>query len=193
MLAALTIALAALAVAGAGCGAAGGSGVAGAGGATVPGSSGTASPAPSGTASPAPSGTGTPGAGRTGAGGAAPVALDSLSCGGSSAGGSGTLPERDWTAVASCPLPTVHAGTNQPVPTPGAPVVRHGNLAPLVAALHQPDAPRSSGMCPDYRVLLPEFWLVDSAGEAYQPHVPVGPCGQPSDAVLAALRALGLT
>jgi hypothetical protein len=95
--------------------------------------------------------------------------------------------------VASCPLPTVHAGTNQAVPTPGAPVVKHGDLAPLVAALHQPDAPRSSGMCPNYRILLPEFWLVDSAGEAYQPHIPVGPCGQPSDAVMAALRALGLS
>jgi hypothetical protein len=68
----------------------------------------------------------------------------------------------------------------------------HGDLGPLVAALHQSDAPPATGACPLYRVLLPTFWLVDHDNEAYQPRIPVGPCGQPAQAVTSAMAALGL-
>jgi hypothetical protein len=85
------------------------------------------------------------------------------------------------------------SGDGGPVNQPGVPVVKRGDLAPLVRALSQPDAARTHGICPDYRMLMPTFWLVDATGEAYQPHVPVNSCGQPSAAVVSALRALGLS
>ncbi|GIH19224.1 hypothetical protein [Rugosimonospora africana] len=159
-----------------------------------------ASPAPSapagapstgGRATPGPGRTGATGGGATGTGTAKPVPLSSLTCGGP-ATVPGTLPDRDWAEAASCPVAGSRPGDGGPVNQPGVPVVKHGNLAPLVSALHQPDAPRSHGMCPDYRILMPTFWLVDGTGKAYQPHIPVNSCGQPSAAVVSALQALGL-
>jgi hypothetical protein len=134
-----------------------------------------------------------PGPGRTGggAGTAKPAPLSSLTCGAVTTV-PGRLPDRDWTEAASCPVDAPRPGDGGPVNQPGVPIVKRGDLAPLVRALNQPDAPRTHGICPDYRVLMPTFWLVDSTGQAYQPHVPVNSCGQPSAAVLSALRALGL-
>lgn len=194
-----------------GCGSNVGTGTApraGAGSSSANGAPGTGpvSPSPAGSApgaSGAPGG-GAPGGGGAGGGGATPgpgggggtgtakpAPLSSLTCGAASTV-PGRLPDRDWTEAASCPVSAPRPGDGGPVNQPGVPVVKRGDLAPLLRALNQPDAPRTHGICPDYRMLMPTFWLVDATGEAYQPHVPVNSCGQPSAAVVSALRALGL-
>jgi hypothetical protein len=137
-----------------------------------------------------PDGGGGPGGGPASAAGV-PVPLRSLTCAASPAAVPAALPSREWTAVAWCPVTVGRSQLEHPDPA-SPPTVTRGDLGPLVAALRQSDAPRSTGPCPLYRVLLPTFWLVDGAGSAYQPRIPQGPCGQPAQAVTTAMAALGL-
>ncbi|GAA5192211.1 hypothetical protein GCM10023322_51300 [Rugosimonospora acidiphila] len=125
----------------------------------------------------------------------AAVPVSSLTCGTSPAITGGPLPDQDWAEVASCPIGAPHLASGAPAPSasPRPVTITHGDLGPLVAGLRQPDAPRSTGVCPAYLIALPTFWLVDRDDEAYQPHIPKNPCGQPAEAVVAALRGLGVT
>ncbi|WP_421734701.1 hypothetical protein [Cellulomonas sp.] len=66
---------------------------------------------------------------------------------------------------------------------------REGDLAPLVAALRRPSAPRG-GTCSTAAVLPPALWLVDALGQAIRPVWPTDRCGSPQPAVSAALDAL---
>lgn len=62
--------------------------------------------------------------------------------------------------------------------------------AALLAALRAPDEPRSSGVCPLARMLLPYFALVRPDGTALEPKVPLTGCGVPQAAVLKALAVM---
>jgi len=126
---------------------------------------------------------------RIAPGDTAPVPLAMLTCDASPDAPPGVLPQRTWTAVATCPAAGVPPTPDRPAPSP--PALVHGDLAPLVAALHGTDAPPAS-VCPDHVIVIPRFWLVDQDGQAYRPRIPVGPCGQPTDEVLAAMQTLGL-
>ncbi|NUU18101.1 hypothetical protein HP550_12665 [Cellulomonas humilata] len=66
---------------------------------------------------------------------------------------------------------------------------REGDLAPLVAALRRPSAPRG-GTCSTAAVVPPALWLVDALGQAIRPVWPTDRCGSPQPAVSAALDAL---
>jgi hypothetical protein len=57
----------------------------------------------------------------------------------------------------------------------------------LLAALRAPDQPRSNGVCPMMRVLVPYFALVQRDGRVLAPKMPVTGCGMPQTAVLQAL------
>jgi hypothetical protein len=124
---------------------------------------------------------------------ATPVPAASLTCGSPDTGGDdGLLPDRDWTAVAWCPFSMVLTLPGRPSSAPSRTEVRtaRGDLGPLLAALAEPNAPRSTNPCPAVFRSLGPFWLVDAEGQAYRPHVPKDPCGQPSRRVAAALGAL---
>jgi len=45
-------------------------------------------------------------------------------------------------------------------------------------------------MCPDFRILVPWFALVDSAGVALNVAIPTDQCGAPKTAVITAFQAL---
>lgn len=153
---------------------------------------------PGASGGPASGGPGAGGGGGASAGGgsvvAGPAPLSSLTCGTPATSTAGPLPDRNWTEVAWCPVVPIRTGTDHVAPpgAPSPPTITHGDLGPLVAALRAPDAPRSTAPCPLYRVLLPAFWLVDGDDMAFGPRLPVGPCGQPSQAVTDAMRALGM-
>jgi hypothetical protein len=58
----------------------------------------------------------------------------------------------------------------------------------LLAALRAPNQPRSNGVCPMMRVLVPYFALVQRDGRVLAPKMPVTGCGMPQTAVLQALN-----
>jgi len=66
---------------------------------------------------------------------------------------------------------------------------REGDLAPLVAALREPSAPRG-GTCSTAQAEAPALWLVDALGRALRPTLPTDRCGAPSADVTKALAAL---
>jgi hypothetical protein len=69
--------------------------------------------------------------------------------------------------------------------------VADAGLGPLLADLRAPSDPRPSGiMCPDFRILVPWFELVDSAGTAISVAIPTDQCGAPKTAAITALQAL---
>jgi len=69
--------------------------------------------------------------------------------------------------------------------------VADSGLGPFLADLQAPSDPRPSGiMCPDFRILVPWFELVDSAGTAMNVAIPTDQCGAPKTAAITALQAL---
>lgn len=60
----------------------------------------------------------------------------------------------------------------------------------LLAALRAPSEPRSPGVCPLHRMLLPYFALVEPGGQVLAPKLPLTGCGLPQAAVLQALDGL---
>ena len=69
--------------------------------------------------------------------------------------------------------------------------VADSGLGPFLADLRAPSDPMPSGiMCPDFRILVPWFELVDSAGTAVNVAIPTDQCGAPKPAVIPALQAL---
>ena len=69
--------------------------------------------------------------------------------------------------------------------------VADSGLGPLLADLRAPSDPMPGGiLCPDFRVLVPWFELVDSAGTAINAAIPTDQCGAPKTAVVTALQAL---
>ncbi len=69
--------------------------------------------------------------------------------------------------------------------------VADSGLGPFLADLRSPsDAMPSGIMCPDFRILVPWFELVDSAGNAINVALPTDQCGAPKTAAITALQAL---
>ena len=69
--------------------------------------------------------------------------------------------------------------------------VADSGLGPFLADLQAPSDPRPSGiMCPDFRILVPWFELVDSAGTAMNVAIPTDQCGAPKTDAITALQAL---
>ena len=69
--------------------------------------------------------------------------------------------------------------------------VADSDLGPFLADLRAPsDAMPSGMMCPDIRILVPWFELVDSAGTAINVAIPTDQCGAPKTAAITALEAL---
>ncbi|HWF42271.1 MAG TPA: hypothetical protein VN683_09325 [Acidothermaceae bacterium] len=69
--------------------------------------------------------------------------------------------------------------------------VADSGLGPFLADLRAPSDPMPTGiMCPDFRILVPWFELVDSAGTAVNVAIPTDQCGAPKTAVITALQAL---
>src|SRR5450631_607977 len=69
--------------------------------------------------------------------------------------------------------------------------VADSGLGPFLADLRAPSDARPSGiMCPDFRILVPWFELVDSAGAALNAAIPTDQCGAPKTAAITALQAL---
>jgi hypothetical protein len=69
--------------------------------------------------------------------------------------------------------------------------VADSGLGPFLADLRAPSDSMPSGiMCPDFRILVPWFELVDSAGTAINVAIPTDQCGAPKTAVITALQAL---
>lgn len=69
--------------------------------------------------------------------------------------------------------------------------VAGSGLGPFLADLRAPsDAMPSGIMCPDLRILVPWFELVDSAGTAINVAIPTDQCGAPKTAAITALEAL---
>ncbi len=118
--------------------------------------------------------------------------VDSLMCGSPRSGSPGRLPDRAWVELALCPFRIVHVRSGEPVPSPSfsPPVIVRGDLHRLVAALAEPDDRSAPGLCTMKKLELPRFWLVDREGQAFEPQVPLGPCGQPSIRVVEALSAI---
>jgi hypothetical protein len=65
-----------------------------------------------------------------------------------------------------------------------------GDLAPLLAALAEPDDDDSNVACTADLELVPPLWLVDAAGKAINPHYPVDACGKTKPGVRDALAEL---
>jgi len=63
----------------------------------------------------------------------------------------------------------------------------------LLEALRAPSAPKSEGVCPLMRMLVPYFALVDPNGHAVAPKIPLTGCGLPQAAVVQALNDLHFT
>ncbi|HEY3924209.1 MAG TPA: hypothetical protein VGL75_06565 [Acidothermaceae bacterium] len=69
--------------------------------------------------------------------------------------------------------------------------VADSGLGPFLADLRAPSDPRPSGiMCPDFRILVPWFELVDSAGTAINVAIPTDQCGAPKTVAITALQGL---
>jgi hypothetical protein len=69
--------------------------------------------------------------------------------------------------------------------------IADSGLGPFLADLRAPSDPVPSGiMCPDLRILVPWFELVDSAGAAINVAVPTDRCRAPKTATITALQAL---
>jgi len=69
--------------------------------------------------------------------------------------------------------------------------VADSGLGPFLADLRAPsDAMPSGIMCPDFRILVPWFELVDSAGAPIDVALPTDQCGAPKTAAITALQAL---
>ena len=69
--------------------------------------------------------------------------------------------------------------------------VADSGLGPLLADLRTPSDPRPSGiMCPNVRILVPWFELVDTAGAAINVTIPTDQCGAPKTAAVTALQDL---
>jgi len=69
--------------------------------------------------------------------------------------------------------------------------VADSGLGPFLADLRAPsDAMPSGIMCPDLRILVPWFELVDSAGTPINVALPTDQCGAPKTAAITALQAL---
>jgi hypothetical protein len=69
--------------------------------------------------------------------------------------------------------------------------VADSGLGPFLADLRAPSDTTPSGiMCPDFRILVPWFELVDSAGAALNVAIPTDQCGAPKTAAITALQAL---
>jgi hypothetical protein len=69
--------------------------------------------------------------------------------------------------------------------------VADSGLGPLLADLRAPSDSMPSGiMCPDFRILVPWFELVDLAGIAINVAIPTDQCGAPKTATITALQAL---
>jgi hypothetical protein len=69
--------------------------------------------------------------------------------------------------------------------------VANSGLEPFLADLRAPSDPMPSGiMCPDLRILVPWFELVDAAGTAFNVAIPTDQCGTPKTAAITALQAL---
>jgi len=69
--------------------------------------------------------------------------------------------------------------------------VADSGLGPFLADLRAPSDSMPSGiMCPDFRIFVPWFELVDSAGTAVNVAIPTDQCGAPKTAAIAALQAL---
>lgn len=60
----------------------------------------------------------------------------------------------------------------------------------LLEALRAPSAPKSEGVCPLMRMLVPYFALVAPNGQALAPKMPLTGCGLPQAAVVQALKDL---
>ena len=84
----------------------------------------------------------------------------------------------------------------QPPPCPD-PVITEdhlsGDYAPLLAALAEPSDQEANVACPDYAEILPELWLVNTAGEAVHVQWPLNSCGKSKPATAKALAALTVT
>ena len=69
--------------------------------------------------------------------------------------------------------------------------VADSGLGPFLADLRAPSDARPSGIiCPDFRILVPWFELVDSAGSALNVAIPTNQCGAPKPAAITALQGL---
>jgi hypothetical protein len=69
--------------------------------------------------------------------------------------------------------------------------VADAGLGPFLADLRAPADPMPSGIiCPDVRILVPWFELVDSAGTAINVAIPTDQCGAPKTGAITALAAL---
>jgi hypothetical protein len=69
--------------------------------------------------------------------------------------------------------------------------VADSGLGPFLADLRAPSDSTPSGiMCPDFRILVPWFELVDVAGSAINVAIPTDQCGAPQTAVITALQGL---
>lgn len=69
--------------------------------------------------------------------------------------------------------------------------VADSGLGPFLVDLRAPsDAMPSGIMCPDFRILVPWFELVDSAGAPVNVALPTDQCGAPKTAAITALQAL---
>ncbi|WEO76412.1 hypothetical protein BJQ94_13695 [Cryobacterium sp. SO2] len=65
-----------------------------------------------------------------------------------------------------------------------------GDLAPLLAALAEPDDDDSNVACTADLELVPPLWLVDAAGKAINAHYPVDACHKTKPGARDALAAL---
>ena len=69
--------------------------------------------------------------------------------------------------------------------------VADSGLGPFLADLRAPsDAGPSGIICPDFRVLVPWFEVVDAAGTAFNVVIPTDQCGAPKIAAITALQGL---
>jgi hypothetical protein len=68
--------------------------------------------------------------------------------------------------------------------------VADSGLAPLVAALELPSAPKTESVCSAVGFVLPNFALVDASGAIVRPKLPEDGCGEPLQQALTALSAL---
>jgi len=73
-----------------------------------------------------------------------------------------------------------------------AAVTLTGDLAPLLAALAEPDDGRSLGPCTADMELVPPLWLVDATGGAINVHYPHNGCGKTKPGVRDALAKLAV-
>ena len=60
----------------------------------------------------------------------------------------------------------------------------------LLTALRAPDEPRSSGVCPMIRMVVPYFALVQRNGRVLAPKIPLTGCGMPQTGMLQVLNRM---